>query len=106
MTSLTLMRNDREYFIEFEVKDSDGDVVDITGSNIYFKLQKYGSSTLTMNKLCSIVNGTAGICRIYIYDELVDESGDFHAELEVQWSSGKKLTAPSISIQVLKDLPR
>lgn len=106
MPQLTLVRGDRNYYLEFEVRDAEGEIVDITGCSIGFKMQKYSSSSLTLNKTGEILNGTLGLCQVLIANELINESGDFYAELEIRWPTGKILTAPEIYIKILKDLPK
>lgn len=108
MPSLTLVRGDQNYFIEFEVRDADGVIVDITGCSIGFHMQRYGDSTLTLNKAGTIStgSGTLGLVRVFIATELVNKSGEHYSELEIRWPSGKILTAPDIYVKILKDLPR
>lgn len=106
MPTLTLIRNDKNFYLEFEVRDSEGQIVDITDCSIGFKMQKYGENTLTIDKDCTVINGTLGLCQVLIEDEIVGESGEFYAELEIRWPSGKVLTAPDILVKILKDLPR
>lgn len=106
MPSLTLVRGDSNYFLEFEVRDADGEIVNLTSCSVIFKMQRYGESTLTLNKSGNVVNGTLGIAQVFIQEELANKSGEFHCELEIHWSNGKILTAPEIYCKVLKDLPR
>lgn len=106
MPTLTLVRGDRDYFIEFEVRDADGEIVDLTDTSVRFKMQRYGESTLTFNKEGTILSGTLGLCQILIEDEFQTISGEFNAELEISWIEGKVLTAPDIYVKILKDLPR
>lgn len=107
MPSLTLVRGDRVYYLEFEVRDADGDLVDLTGCSIGFKMQKYGETSLTLNKSGQVIApGSLGVCQILIEDELTNVSGEFIAELEIRWPSGKILTAPDIYVKILSDLPR
>lgn len=105
MPTLTLVRGDKNYYLEFEVRDADGTVVDITGASVTFKMQKYGQSTLTLDKGGSIVNGTSGLCQVLIATELVSTYGEFLAELQITWPTNKVLTAPNIYVKILKDLP-
>ena len=106
MPTLTLVRGDVNYILEFEVRDADGDIVDITGCSIGFKMQKYGLSTLGLDKPGYVVTGASGICQVLIASELQNVNGEYHAELEIRWQSGKILTAPNIYVKILKDLPR
>lgn len=106
MPTITLVRGDQKYFLEFEIRDADSQIVDITGSSITLKLQKYGESTLTLSKVGSILDGPAGLCQVHIATELVNKWGEYSAELEIRWPTGKILTAPEIYVKILKDLPR
>jgi hypothetical protein len=107
MASLTLVRGDANYSIEFLVLDSNGDIVNLTNSSVVFKVQQYGHSTLLFQKEGTIVNATLGICEIPIGDEFKTVAGEFYAELQITWlPENKTLTVPDINIKVLKDLPR
>lgn len=106
MPVLTLVRGDRNYLLEFEVRDADGEIVDLSGCSLGFKMQKYGESTLTLDKAGTVVNGTLGLCQILISDELMEKSGEYYAELEIRWPDAKILTAPDIFVKILRDLPR
>jgi len=105
MTEITLIRNDQNYWIQFYVKDPDNNPVDLTDCTPKLKIQSYTSSffkTITGE----VVDANAGICRFKITDEFVDKTGEFRAEIELNYSDGKILTAPNITIKVLPDLPR
>lgn len=105
MPELILVRGNQNYYLEFEVRDADGEIVDLTGTSIGFKMQKYGESTLTIDKAGSVISGTLGLCQVLVATELVNKSGEFIAELIIQWDS-KILSAPDINVKVLKSLPR
>lgn len=106
MANIVLVRNDRNYYLDFDVKDSSGRVLDLTGSSIHFAMQRYGEKTLTLDKAGEVVNGTLGTCRVFIEDEL-NREGEYFAELQITWlSEGKVLTIPDIGIKVLRDLPK
>ena len=106
MVSLTLVRSDKNYYLEFEVRDSSGKIVNISSCTIRFKMQRYGSPSLIIDKEGKVTSGSLGLCQVYIEDELLNLSGEFFAEVQITWSSGKVLTAPSINVKILKDLPR
>jgi len=106
MVSLTLVRSDQNYYLEFEIRDSDGEIVNIEGCSVRFKMQRYGENVLTLDKEGKIVNGSLGLCQVLIENELASLSGEFHAEVQITWLSGKVLTVPSINVKILKDLPR
>lgn len=106
MPEITWVRNDQNFYQEFDIADYLGETVDITGCSIGLKLQRYGSGNLVVNKQCEVLDGTLGLCRVFIEDEIKSLSGEFAAELEIRWPSGKILTAPDIFVKILKDLPR
>jgi len=106
LPTLTLVEGDCNYFLEFEVRDADGEIVDLSGCSIGFKMQRYGDSTLTLDKAGQIADGPNGICQIMIETELTNKFGEFYAELEIRWPGGKILTAPNIYCKILRQLPR
>lgn len=106
LPNLTLVRGDSNYFLEFEVLDADGEIVNLTGCSLRFKAQRYNESTLTLDIGGNVVNGTLGICQCFVGTQLSNKEGEFIAELQITWPTGKILTAPNISLKILKDLPR
>jgi hypothetical protein len=99
-------RGDKSFIQEFEVKDSDGRIVDLTETTVTLNVQAYQNLKDTFSILGSVVNGTLGLCQFLVTDQLEDRSGEFYAEIEIEWPSGKILTSPNIFLKVLKDLPR
>jgi len=106
MPELILVRGDKNYIIEFEVRDAEGNIVDLSEvTGIKFKMKKYGATSLTIDKSASVVPpGTQGLCQVLIETELLNEYGEYYAELEITWTGDKVLTAPNIFVKVLKDL--
>jgi hypothetical protein len=105
MATITLVRGDKNYYLEFEVRDAEGKIVDLTNCTVRFKMQKYNAPSLVIDKVGTVVDGTNGLCQVMIGEELINESGEFKAELEITWPTGQVLTAPNIFVRVLKDLP-
>lgn len=111
MPKLELVRRDKNYYLEFEVRDSEGELVDISdckaseGGSIVFKVQKYSESTICFEKIGDVVNGTLGLCQILIEEEFNNFSGKYRSELELNFKSGKTLTVPNIIVEIIKDLP-
>jgi len=106
VTDITLVRNDANYVLQFYIKDQDGNAVNLTDvSSLTLKIQKYGTSTLHASISGSVVNATEGICQFTVQDEFTAVTGDFKAEVEITYSSGKTITAPEIYIKVIPDLP-
>jgi len=106
LPTLTLVRGDKNYILEFEVRDADGEIVNLENCSIGFKMQKYGEATLTLDKEGTVIDAASGLCQILIEEELVNKSGEYFAELEIRWPTGKILSAPNIYVKILKDLPR
>lgn len=110
MPTLTLVRGDKNFYIELAVRDVDGSTVDITGCSMRFKMQKYGLSQIAVDKEASVYSGTLGLARVLIEDEIQNISGEYYAELEIHFppldSTGKVLTAPDIYVKIMKDIPR
>jgi len=107
MTHITLVRGDQNYYLEFEVKDSDGEIVDLTGSTITFSVQEYGQPSLLIDhKVGEVIDGTLGLCRVFIGTEFSNVEGEYCGELQINFPGDKILTAPNIFIKVIKDLPK
>lgn len=106
MPTITWVGGDRNFPEEIQIKDVDGQVVDITGCQLIFKVQAYGDLTDTFQISGSISVGTLGLVIFQIGTEIVDRSGEYYGEVEIEWPAGKILTAPNIFIHILKDLPK
>jgi len=105
MAEITLVRNDRNYWIQFHILDPDSNPIDLTDCTPKLKIESYSTSffkTITGE----VVNAESGICRFKITDEFTDITGEFRAEIELEYANGQILTAPNITIKVLPDLPR
>jgi len=104
MTEIKIVRNDKNFILEFTIYDLDGNVVDLTGiTSIKLKCKQYGDS------IVKEINGTVtdpenGQCQFLVKDEFVGVTGEFKAEIEMTFSNGKVLTAPGITIKVIPDL--
>lgn len=108
MADFSIKRNDRVPSIAATLTDSLGAPVDITSSTVKFIMSAApGGGTPTLNVAATIVSAPAGAVR---YDWAVGNTataGDFVAEWEVTFASGKKQTFPSVgynSITIVADL--
>ena len=104
MTEIKIVRNDKNFALEFVIYDLDGNPVDLTGiSSLKLKYKEYGDSTVQeING--TVIDAKSGKCRFNVKDEFVGITGEFKAELEMIWADGKVLTAPGITIKVIPDL--
>lgn len=105
MPKLILIRGDKNYIVEFEVRDAEGEIADLSEvTEIRFKMKEYGATSLLIDEPATVVPpGTQGLCQVLIKEQLKDFSGECYAELEFSWGD-KILTAPNIFVKVLKDL--
>jgi len=101
MVSFQLKDSEVKY-LEFTIKDADGNYFDLTGSTIRFQVMKYGESTLRLNGACEITDATNGKCR-YLYSGNLPV-GSYKAELEIS-KGGLKYISPNITLEVISDLP-
>ena len=104
MPKITLVRNDRNFPFQVEILDAEGDIVDITNSSLTLKVQSYRNSEDNFSISGTIINGTLGLAQFFFTDELVNRSGEYRAEVEIEWTSGKILTVPELVFKILKDL--
>jgi len=101
-----LIRNDKLFDLEFQILDADGTAVDLTGySTIRFKMMIAGGDVLKINGVCSVTNAIEGRCKYTIQDGDLDTAGDFDAEIEITYTSGKVITTGRFYIRILEDLP-
>jgi len=80
--------------------------VDITGCQLTLKVQAYNDLSDTFQISGSVSVGSLGLAIFQVENQIVGRSGEYYAEIEVEWPSGKVLTAPDIFIHIKKDLPR
>jgi len=106
MTEIKLVRGDVNYYLEFTIYDSDDNLVDLSDvTSIVLKIKKYGASSLFATINGSVTgDGASGQCSFPVGTTFESETGEFQAEIEITYSSGKVITAPGISIKVIPDL--
>lgn len=105
MSDIELIRNDVGFDIEFEVDDADSVDVDLTDSTVKFKMWKPGVSTCKINSACTITTASEGKCKYTVQANDLDSEGNYDAELEITYTSGKIITASGISVEVKEDAP-
>jgi len=105
MSDLELIRNDTGFDIEFEVDDADGVDVNLTDSTVKFKMWKPGETACKINGACTLTTPLEGKCKYTVTSGNLDTRGDYDAELEITYISGKIITASSISITIKEDAP-
>lgn len=107
MTDIIIIRNDKNFVLEFTIYTADGDLVDLTNvSEILLKFQAYEDGTVT--SITGTVVGSSpllGQAQFLIGSQFVGITGEFKAEIQITYTSGRVLTAPNIYIKVIADLP-
>ena len=105
MSNLELIRNDTGFDIEFEVDDADSVDVNLTDSTVKFKMWKPGETTCKINSTCTLTTALEGKCKYTVASGDLDTRGDYDAELEISYTSGKIITASGMSITIKEDAP-
>lgn len=105
MSDLELIRNDTGFDIEFEVDDADGTDVNLTDSTVKLKMWKPSETTCKINGTCTLTTPLEGKCKYTIVSDDLDTSGDYDAELEITYTSGKIITASGMTINIKEDAP-
>lgn len=112
MSDFTIKRNDTSPAIEIELLDDDDNPVDISGYNeVRFLMSLEGESALTVdddtNGNVTVTDASNGIVKYEWTSSDTSEKGYYEAEVEVEYSGGKKETFPNteyIDVEVQPDL--
>lgn len=106
MTEITLVRNDKNFYLKFLVTYADGSVLDLSNvSSVKLKIARYGASDLFATIDGGVTDPSRGTCQFLVGEQFVGVTGEFKAEIEITFNNGTVLTAPGITIKVIPDLP-
>jgi len=104
-TKINLVKGDINYDLQFSIYDSDGTVVSLAGvSHIYLKIKKYQQASPVTSLEGSILSPSLGTCKFDVAETFKTDYGEYRAEIEIDFTNGKILTAPGITIIVQNDL--
>jgi len=105
MTEVEIVRNDKNFILDFTIYDLDNEPVDLANvSSIIFKFESYEDGTVTSIS-GEVIDEAGGEAQFFVEDEFVDISlGNYKAEIQITYVSGKVLTAPNIILKVIRDL--
>lgn len=97
MVVINLTKSDKIIDLDFTVTDADGDVVDISGSTVAFRVAKPGNTPI-ISGACTGMN-VSGQCTYTIVAGDLSEEGIFDAELEITTGT-QIITARDIVVKV------
>jgi len=103
MSKMTLVRNDYNYALTFNVKEYDETAYDLGSDTIILKVALPDASGLTFSGGCTITDAEAGICTYTVGATDFTTSAEYEAELEI--SGSQVVTAKLDNIIIIDDLP-
>lgn len=93
-----IKKNDLEPYYYAQVKDADGDVVDITGATIYCTMKNARSGALKINRQTTGINLSTPASGKFEYQWQSGDTnsvGKYYIEFEINPASGGKFTLPA-----------
>ncbi len=105
MSKITLVRNDYNYDLTFNVKEYNEVVVDLTSATPVFKAALNTGSIIAFSGNCSVTDASNGICTYTVQSTDFDTSGEYNVELQITYAGGKVITATMDNIIIIDDLP-
>lgn len=103
MSKITLVRNDFDYALTFNVKEYDRTAFDLGSDTIVFKVALPDASGVSFSGTCSITDAAGGVCTYTVGATDFTTSAEYEAELEI--SGSQVITAKMDNIIVIDDLP-
>lgn len=105
MTEITIIRGDVNFILDFTIYDADNEIVNLTGvSSIKLKFKSYEDGSVISITGTVVDPPTAGEAQFPVLEEFKSITGEYKAEIEITYLSGKIITAPNISIKVIPDI--
>lgn len=107
MASVSVVKGDWGYYLNFNVTYSSGSAYDLTAQTVTLKISDPSSSTVLITVPCDIVNATSGQCRylMSVTNSLLLQCQIYKAELEIKAGSATTFTVPNLYIKVVTDMP-
>lgn len=107
MTTIQTIKSDKLFNWDFNLTDANGVAFDLTGySQVLFKAQKQGVATLKFSGAMTVVDATGGKARYTVQPTDFDDAGQYYAEIEVTFGSGRVQTFGDIVVVAKHELPR
>ena len=100
MTRIEIVKGDKNFILQFQILDADGNPVDLTNASATLKFKNYEDGTLySLNG--NVIDATNGKVQFNTGETFVDLEGEFKGEIELVYEGGQKITAPNIVIKVI-----
>lgn len=107
MIKINAVQNDKGYDLQFTLQDNSGVAVDLTGvTTLYFKAQHEDASAIGFSGSMTVLNAPAGECSYTVANGNFALAGEYYAEIEATYGSGKVVTYSDIVVVVAPELPR
>jgi len=104
MTSINIVKGDRNFKLRFRVRNADDEIQDLTGASILFKARLRGQDD-TVEGVCEIEDASNGICYYEVKQDDFKFTGIYDAELEITYvETDKVITCPDIQVLVKEEL--
>jgi hypothetical protein len=103
-----IKQNDTSPKIRATLKDGDGDVINLEGSNVRFHMREVGGTTTVTDAAATIVSPASGGVVQYAWVVAdTDTVGSYQAEFEVEYGDGSIETFPNngyIRVEITDDI--
>jgi hypothetical protein len=112
MPDIRLIRNDSNFNLTFYILDSDGNTLDLTSATAVFTAQDVRTNVLLFNAVpCLITQPTLGQVLVPVSTQLANYFGELIGQIRITFGTAGSfpnatITAPDISIKVIKDIPK
>lgn len=104
MTIERIPRNDYGYWWTFTVTDEDGTALNISdASSVSLKIGNYLGSTDLAKSMSFVTDGSNGQVRLKFSSGDLDASGYYDAEIQINYSAGRRVTKP-FTLHIVPDL--
>ena len=89
----------------FTVTDSDGSAVNLTDATVKFTAaDKADAAATAWSETCTVDDAEGGLCHCDLAAEDTATPGEYDAELNIEWSSGKILTSARFAIKIKRTM--
>lgn len=95
MADFTIKQGDRLPTLRVTCQDANGTAVDVTGATVEFHMTNQSTGALVVNAAGTLVTPASGIVEYQWAAGDTDTAGDYWAEFEVTFASGKQETFPN-----------